>query len=55
MLMALSRQELDELRPYVSSITSDVLGFPETAVVSAAMDCVSKNLEKEKIACKGQI
>ncbi|XP_062511867.1 U4/U6 small nuclear ribonucleoprotein Prp3-like [Corticium candelabrum] len=48
--MALSRQELDELRPYVSSITSDVLGFPETAVVSAAMDCVSKNLEKEKIA-----
>ena len=48
--MALTRRELDDLRPWMSSVTSEMLGFPETAVVSAAMDCVSQNMDSDRMA-----
>jgi U4/U6 small nuclear ribonucleoprotein PRP3 len=36
----------------MSSITSEILGFPETAVVSAAMDCVSQNMDSDSMAAQ---
>ena len=45
--MAVSRRELEELKPWVEDTVKKRLGYNEKSVVNAAMYCVSKNLDKK--------
>ena len=49
----LSKKELDELRPWVSDLVRTVLGFSESTVVSAALDCVGKSLSRQATTGNG--
>ncbi|XP_066577127.1 U4/U6 small nuclear ribonucleoprotein Prp3 isoform X2 [Amia ocellicauda] len=46
--MALSRREQEELKPWVERTVKKVLGFSEPTVVTAALHCVCKGLDKRK-------
>ncbi|MGH0180413.1 UNVERIFIED_CONTAM: hypothetical protein FKN15_004021 [Acipenser sinensis] len=46
--MSLSKRELDELKPWVEKTVKRVLGFSEPTVVTAALHCVGKGLDKRK-------
>ncbi|XP_048008180.1 U4/U6 small nuclear ribonucleoprotein Prp3 isoform X1 [Megalobrama amblycephala] len=46
--MSLPKREVDELRPWVERIVKKVLGFSEPTVVTAALHCVGKGLDKRK-------
>ncbi|XP_039623493.1 U4/U6 small nuclear ribonucleoprotein Prp3 isoform X1 [Polypterus senegalus] len=46
--MALSKRELDELKPWVEKTVKRVLGFSEPTVVTAALHCVGKGMDKRK-------
>ncbi|KAJ7307195.1 hypothetical protein JRQ81_009184 [Phrynocephalus forsythii] len=48
--MALSKRELDELKPWVEKTVKRVLGFSEPTVVTAALNCVGKGMDKKKAA-----
>lgn len=50
--MALSKRELDELKPWVEKTVKRVLGFSEPTVVTAALNCVGKGMDKKKAAGK---
>ena len=44
----MSKRDLDELRPTVDDIVRKVLGFSEPSVTIAALNCVSKGMNKPK-------
>ncbi|MGH0186527.1 UNVERIFIED_CONTAM: hypothetical protein FKN15_021571 [Acipenser sinensis] len=44
----LDERELDELKPWVEKTVKRVLGFSEPTVVTAALHCVGKGLDKRK-------
>ena len=44
--MAVSRRELEELKPWVEETVERRLGFNEKSVVNAALYCVKNNLDK---------
>ena len=46
----LSKKELEDIRPWVSANVTSVLGFSESTVVSAALDCVAKSLSRQATA-----
>ncbi|XP_041430111.1 U4/U6 small nuclear ribonucleoprotein Prp3 isoform X1 [Xenopus laevis] len=46
--MALSKRELDDLKPWVEKTVKGVLGFSEPTVVTAALNCVGKGMDKKK-------
>ncbi|XP_057196769.1 U4/U6 small nuclear ribonucleoprotein Prp3 [Triplophysa rosa] len=46
--MSLPKREVDELRPWVERTVKKVLGFSEPTVVTAALHCVGKGLDKRK-------
>lgn len=46
--MGLSRRELDDLKPEISRIVEKVLGFPESTLVTAALNCIDKGYERNK-------
>ncbi|XP_036394822.1 U4/U6 small nuclear ribonucleoprotein Prp3 [Megalops cyprinoides] len=46
--MSLPRREVEELRPWVERTVKKVLGFSEPTVVTAALHCVGKGLDKRK-------
>lgn len=46
--MSLPKREVEELRPWVERIVKKVLGFSEPTVVTAALHCVGKGLDKRK-------
>ncbi|XP_063001651.1 U4/U6 small nuclear ribonucleoprotein Prp3 isoform X2 [Elgaria multicarinata webbii] len=48
--MALSKREVDELKPWVEKTVKRVLGFSEPTVVTAALNCVGKGMDKKKAA-----
>ncbi|XP_072283667.1 U4/U6 small nuclear ribonucleoprotein Prp3 [Pyxicephalus adspersus] len=48
--MALSKRELDDLKPWVEKTVKGVLGFSEPTVVTAALNCVGKGMDKKKAA-----
>ncbi|NWU89309.1 PRPF3 protein, partial [Upupa epops] len=48
--MSLSKRELDELKPWVEKTVKRVLGFSEPTVVTAALNCVGKGMDKKKAA-----
>eukprot|EP00069_Balaena_mysticetus_P017967 bmy_11151T0 len=48
--MALSKRELDELKPWIEKTVKRVLGFSEPTVVTAALNCVGKGMDKKKAA-----
>lgn len=50
--MSLPKREVDELRPWVERIVKKVLGFSEPTVVTAALHCVGKGLDKRKTTGK---
>ncbi|XP_065516132.1 U4/U6 small nuclear ribonucleoprotein Prp3 isoform X3 [Lathamus discolor] len=51
--MALSKRELDELKPWIEKTVKRVLGFSEPTVVTAALNCVGKGMDKKKAAGTG--
>lgn len=51
--MALSKRELDELKPWIEKTVKRVLGFSEPTVVTAALNCVGKGMDKKKAAGRG--
>ncbi|KAI1901527.1 hypothetical protein AGOR_G00035340 [Albula goreensis] len=46
--MSLPRRDVEELRPWVERTVKKVLGFSEPTVVTAAMHCLGKGLDKRK-------
>ncbi|KAM8735832.1 U4/U6 small nuclear ribonucleoprotein Prp3 [Acanthopagrus schlegelii] len=46
--MSLPKREVEELRPWVERTVKKVLGFSEPTVVTAALHCVGKGLDKRK-------
>uniref|UniRef100_A0A8C4EP05 U4/U6 small nuclear ribonucleoprotein Prp3 n=1 Tax=Dicentrarchus labrax TaxID=13489 RepID=A0A8C4EP05_DICLA len=46
--MSLPKREMEELRPWVERTVKKVLGFSEPTVVTAALHCVGKGLDKRK-------
>lgn len=47
--MSLPKREVEELRPWVERTVKKVLGFSEPTVVTAALHCVGKGLDKRKM------
>lgn len=47
-MMSLPKREVEELRPWVERTVKKVLGFSEPTVVTAALHCVGKGLDKRK-------
>uniref|UniRef100_A0A8C2WIA5 U4/U6 small nuclear ribonucleoprotein Prp3 n=1 Tax=Cyclopterus lumpus TaxID=8103 RepID=A0A8C2WIA5_CYCLU len=48
--MSLPKREVEEMRPWVERTVKKVLGFSEPTVVTAALHCVGKGLDKRKTA-----
>ncbi|TSL82492.1 U4/U6 small nuclear ribonucleoprotein Prp3 [Bagarius yarrelli] len=48
LVMSLPKREVEELRPWVERTVKKVLGFSEPTVVTAALHCVGKGLDKRK-------
>ncbi|NXQ29410.1 PRPF3 protein, partial [Alaudala cheleensis] len=48
--MSLSKQELDELKPWIEKMVTCVLGFSEPTVVTAALSCIKKGMDKRRVA-----
>uniref|UniRef100_H3AQQ6 U4/U6 small nuclear ribonucleoprotein Prp3 n=1 Tax=Latimeria chalumnae TaxID=7897 RepID=H3AQQ6_LATCH len=48
--MSLSKRDLEELKPWVEKTVRRVLGFSEPTVVTAALNCVGKGMDKKKAA-----
>ncbi|XP_018415403.1 PREDICTED: U4/U6 small nuclear ribonucleoprotein Prp3 isoform X2 [Nanorana parkeri] len=48
--MSLSKRELEDLKPWVEKTVKGVLGFSEPTVVTAALNCVGKGMDKKKAA-----
>ncbi|KAM9487837.1 U4/U6 small nuclear ribonucleoprotein Prp3 [Clarias gariepinus] len=46
--MSLPKREVEELRPWVERTVKKVLGFSEPTVVTAALHCLGKGLDKRK-------
>lgn len=46
--MSLPKREVEELRPWVERTVKKVLGFSEPTVVTAALHCIGKGLDKRK-------
>ncbi|XP_077384116.1 U4/U6 small nuclear ribonucleoprotein Prp3 isoform X1 [Festucalex cinctus] len=46
--MSLPKREVEELRPWVERTVKKVLGFSEPTVVTVALQCVGKGLDKRK-------
>ena len=49
--MALTRREVDEIKPWVKETVKKRLGYSESSVVNAAIQCLQKNLDKDS-ACR---
>lgn len=52
--MSLPKKEVEELRPWVERTVKKVLGFSEPTVVTAALHCVGKGLDKRKTTGEAQ-
>ncbi|XP_068109333.1 U4/U6 small nuclear ribonucleoprotein Prp3 [Hyperolius riggenbachi] len=48
--MSFSKRDLDDLKPWVEKTVKGVLGFSEPTVVTAALNCVGKGMDKKKAA-----
>lgn len=46
--MSLPKREMEELRPWVERTVKKVLGFSEPTVITAALHCLGKGLDKRK-------
>ncbi|KAM3614195.1 uncharacterized protein V6R79_011313 [Siganus canaliculatus] len=46
--MSLPKREVEELRPWVERTVKKVLGYSEPTVITAALHCVGKGLDKRK-------
>lgn len=51
--MSLPKREVEELRPWVERTVKKVLGFSEPTVVTAALHCLGKGLDKRKTTGTG--
>lgn len=49
--MALSRREAEEIKPWLTETVKKRLGYSESAVVNAALQCLQQNLDKDS-ACQ---
>ncbi|XP_065884672.1 U4/U6 small nuclear ribonucleoprotein Prp3-like [Dysidea avara] len=45
-MVIVSRKEIEQLRPWISSQVKSILGFSEDTVVNAAVDCLAKSLSR---------
>lgn len=46
--MGITREEAEGLKPYISEAVQKVLGFNDNAIIMAAVNCLSKGLDKAK-------
>jgi U4/U6 small nuclear ribonucleoprotein PRP3 len=46
--MSLSRREIDDLKPEIKRIVEKVLGFDESALATAALNCLDKGYDRNK-------
>ena len=46
--MSLPKREMEELRPWVERTVKKVLGFSEPTVITAALHCLGKGMDKRK-------
>ena len=46
--MAASRKEQEELQPVIQETVVQRLGFPEKAVIKAAMSCLAEDLDHDE-------
>lgn len=42
----MTRKEIEQLRPWITSQVRSILGFSEDTVVNAAIDCLAKSLSR---------
>lgn len=50
--MSLNKREVEDLKPWVERTVKKVLGFSEPTVVTAALHCVVKGMDKRKTVGK---
>ncbi|XP_077320349.1 U4/U6 small nuclear ribonucleoprotein Prp3 [Lithobates pipiens] len=48
--MSLSKRELEDLKPWVEKTVKGLVGIPEPTLVTAALNCVGKGMDKKKAA-----
>ena len=46
--MALSKRELEDLRPLIDTSVTKFLGFTEPTLVSAAVNCLDRGYDRRK-------
>ena len=46
--MALSRKEQEEMQPIILETVTQRLGFPEKAVMKAALSCLAQKLDRDE-------
>ena len=45
-MVIVTRKEIEQLRPWITSQVKTILGFSEDTVVNAAIDCLAKSLSR---------
>ena len=45
-MVIVTRKEIEQLRPWITSQVKSILGFSEDTVVNAAIDCLAKSLSR---------
>lgn len=45
--MSLSKKEQEEVRTWLVSAVANMLGYPESTVVNAALNCVQKGMDRQ--------
>jgi len=53
--MGITRKEAEDLKPHISEAVLKVLGFHDSAIVMAAVNCLSNDLDKKSTIGKCSI
>ena len=53
--MAMSKRDMEDLRPTVDTVMQKTFGFSDPTVVVAALNCVAKGMDKTRTVGKLQI
>ncbi len=48
--MALSKKEMDDLKPRIDQVVQQVFGYSESALVKASLACLDKGYDQSKTA-----
>ena len=45
-MVIVTRKEIEQLRPWITTQVKSILGFSEDTIVNAAIDCLAKSLSR---------